>query len=261
MLTQENIVKYQTMIQNGQAPTDPQEVADFEVVKAMMTSQAMTATAVPTPSTSMVPAPAPVPLTPVETPTPTVPVMTATGSAFTMDEAMKASMAVDKYLRVKPGVTYISEEVVSNDPIFVKINLDSVVVKQSIKAGSPVKYLSTLDGRTCIQGGTWLEAIADMQKIDPKARPYFCVDLAMTVAKDVKAFDGTVIATVGNVLGHTTATTNWKDWSRFYSALPTHTDDVYVRLTRQDVKKDNKQWALLEFQYVTDEQAAQLGLA
>lgn len=256
MLTQETITKYQTMIQNGQAPTTPEEIADYEVVKAMMTSTAMAATSV-TPAT--VPAPI-APLTPVAQPE--VPVLTpANGSAFSMEDAMKASMAVDKYLRVRFGVTSISDEVVSNDPIYVKIDIDSVVVKQSIKAGSPVKYLSSIDGKTCLQGGTWVEAIADMQKIDPKARPYFCVDLAMEVVKDVKAFDGTVVAPVGTVIGHTTATTNWKDWLRFYQSLPTnHTGSVYARLTRQDMKKDNNSWGLVNFQYVTDEQAKALGL-
>lgn len=261
MLTQENIVKYQNMIINGQTPTTPEEIADFEVVKAMMTGQAMAAaSATPAPAQTQALAPVQA-LTPVEpVHTEVAPVVPSNGSSFTMEDAMKSSMAVDKYLKVRYGVTSISDEVVSNDPIYVKIDLDSIVVKQSIKAGNPVKYYSTLDGRTCLQGGTWVEAISDMQKIDPKARPYFCVDLAMEVAKDVKAFDGTVVASVGTMIGHTTATTNWKDWSRFYQALPTHTGSVFVRLTRQDVKKDSNQWGLVNFAYVTDEQAQALGL-
>ena len=272
MLTAERMEIFKQMIINNQSPANPEDISDFEIVKAMMVGQAMTATAVPTP------APAPANVAPVAVPVPvatiapapvpatnTAPATTlltpTNGSSFTMEDAMKASMAVDKYLKVKHGVTYVNNDVVSNDPIYVKINLDSVVVKQSIKAGNPVKYMSTLDGRTCLQGGSWIDAVADMQKIDPKARPYFCVDLALQVVKDVRAFDGSIIAAVGEVLGHTTATTNWKDWSRFYSALPTHTGEIYARLTRQDVKKDNNQWGLVEFQYITDEQAKQLGIA
>lgn len=264
MLTAERIETFKQMLINNQSPTSPEDISDFEIVKAMVLGQAMTSTAVPTPAPATVPAtvPAPTALTPAPAAAPAVPLPTPTnGNSFTMEDAMKASMAVDKYLKVKNGVTYVNNDVVSNDPIYVKINLDSVVVKQSIKAGNPVKYMSTLDGRTCLQGGSWIDAVADMQKIDPKARPYFCVDLALQLVKDVKAFDGSIIAASGEVLGHTTATTNWKDWSRFYAALPTHTGEIYARLTRQDVKKDNNQWALIEFQYVTDEQAKQLGLA
>lgn len=256
MLTQENIVKYQQMIAKGQTPTAPEELADFEVVKAMMQGQAMAAAS----ATSNVPAvAAPAPLAPA--PITDIPTQLASnGSAFTMEDAMKSSMAVDQYLKVKFGQTFIGDEVVSNDPIYVSIDLDSVVVKLSIKAGQPVKYFSTLNGRDCLQGGSWAEVVADMRKIDPKARPYYCVDLAMQVAKDVKAFDGHVVVKAGLSLGHTTATTNWKDWLRFYNSLPTHTGRVYVRITRQDMKKDSSQWGLLNFAYVTDEDAQTLGL-
>lgn len=266
MLTQENIVKYQQMIANGQTPTAPEELADFEVVKAMMQGQAMAAASATT-NVPTVAAPAPLtpaaatPLTPtnpaalvIDMPTP------SNGSLFTMEDAMRSSMAVDQYLKVKFGQTFIGDEVVSNDPIYVSIDLDSVVVKLSIKAGQPVKYFSTLNGRDCLQGGSWAEVVADMRKIDPKARPYYCVDLAMQVAKDIKAFDGHVVTKTGSSLGHTTATTNWKDWIRFYNSLPIHTGRVFVRITRQDMKKDSSQWGLLNFAYVTDEQAQSLGL-
>lgn len=256
MLTQENIVKYQQMIVNGQTPTAPEELADFEVVKAMMQGQAMAAAS----ATSNVPAvAAPAPLAPAsiaDIPTQ----LPSNGSAFTMEDAMKSSMAVDQYLKVKFGQTFIGDEVVSNDPIYVSIDIDSVVVKLSIKAGQPVKYFSTLNGRDCLQGGSWAEVVADMRKIDPKARPYYCVDLAMQVAKDIKAFDGHVVTKTGSSLGHTTATTNWKDWIRFYNSLPTHTGRIFVRITRQDMKKDSSQWGLLNFAYVTDEQVQSLGL-
>lgn len=268
MLTQENIVKYQTMIANGQVPTTPEEKADYEVVKAMMTSSAMAATvaqpAASTPAPVQQPivpiTPAVAPLQPVAAEPAYMPIMPENGSAFTMEDAMKSSLAVDAYLKVKFGQTFIGDDVVSNDPIYVKIDLNSVVVKLAIKAGNPVKYFSTINGRDCLQGGSWADVVADMRKIDPKAQPYYCVDLGMQVAKDVKGFDGHVVSQAGAFIGHTTATTNWKDWSRFYAALPTHTGSVFVRLTRQDIKKNNNQWGLLNFEYVTDEQAQALAL-
>lgn len=273
MLTAERIELFKQMVSNNQSPTNPEDAADYEVVKAMIVSQAMAGQVAQTPSTTVVTptytANVPVASVPAvaTTLTPTTPVaasfdspVPSNGSAFTMEDAMKSAMAVDHYLKPKYGQMFIDNEVVNNDPIFVSIDLDSIVVKSSIKAGNPVKYYSTLNGRDCIQGGSWADVVADVQKIDPKARPYFCVDLAMKVAKPICAFDNRIVVDTGCYLGHTTATTNWKDWSRFYQALPTHTGSVFVKLTRQDVKKDSNQWGLLNFEYVTNEQAQQLGL-
>lgn len=264
MLTAERIEIFKQLIANNQIPTNPEDNADFEIVKAMVISQASAGqvaqpAAVPAtipvaqPATALTPA-APVRTTAVDTPVP------SNGSSFTMEDAMKSAMAVDHYLKPKYGQMFIDNDVVNNDPIYVSIDLDSIVVKSSIKAGNPVKYYSTLNGRDCLQGGSWADIVADVQKIDPKARPYFCVDLAMKVAKSVCTFDGRIVVDAGCYLGHTTATTNWKDWSRFYSALPTHTGSVFVKLTRQDVKKDSNQWGLLNFEYVSNEVAQQLGL-
>ena len=268
MLTAERIELFKTMLINNQIPTNPEDTADFEIVKAMVISQATAGQSVPVntvpaanpavtatntaPATNLVPA--------ATTSTPPAAPVASDGSAFTMEEAMKSSMAVDSYLKVKYGQTFINEQTVSDDPIYVSIDLDSIVVKSAIKAGNPVKYYSTLNGKDCLQGGSWADVVADMQKMDPKARPYFCVDLAMKVAQDIKAFNGQVIMSTGNYIGHTTATTNWKDWSRFYQALPTHSGCVFVKLTRQNVKKNNNSWGLLNFEYVNDAQAQALGL-
>ena len=262
MLTAERIELFKTMLINNQIPTNPEDTADFEIVKAMVISQATagdaaTVAANQTQTPNLVPVNNTAPATVASTASAPV---ASNGSAFTMEEAMKSSMAVDSYLKVKYGQTFINDQTVSDDPIYVSIDLDSIVVKSAIKAGNPVKYYSTLNGKDCLQGGSWADVVADMQKIDPKARPYFCVDLAMKVAQDIKAFNGQVIMSTGNFIGHTTATTNWKDWSRFYQALPTHTGSVFVKLTRQNVKKDNNSWGLLNFEYVNDAQAQALGL-
>ena len=263
MLTAERIELFKQMLVNNQTPANPEDTADFEIVKAMVISQA-TAGDTATPSTAVA---LPATSNPVTVMTPAVPNTTpvavpvaSNGGTFTMEEAMMSSMAVDSYIKVKYGQTFINDQTVSDDPIYVSIDLDTVVVKSAIKAGNPVKYFSTLNGRDCLQGGSWADVVADMQKVDPRARPYFCVDLSMKVIQDIKAFNGQVVVPVGSYIGHTTATTNWKDWSRFYSSLPTHTGTVIVKLTRQNVKKDNNSWGLLNFEYINDAQAHALGL-
>ena len=265
MLTAERIELFKQMLANNQIPANPEDTADFEIVKAMVISQVTAGQAVPSqepaaaPVTNLVPVAATNKAPAAVVNNASAPVA-SNGNAFTMEEAMKSSMVVDSYLKVKYGQTFINDQTVSDDPIYVSIDLDSVVVKSAIKAGNPVKYFSTLNGKDCLQGGSWADVVADMQKIDPKARPYFCVDLSMKVAQDIKAFNGQVIMSTGNYIGHTTATTNWKDWSRFYQSLPTHTGNVFVKLTRQNVKKDNNSWGLLNFEYVNDAQAQALGL-
>ena len=268
MLTQEKMITFNQLIANNGTPA-PEDVADFEIYKAMLNSQAMAASSASTtpqnnPNFAQpVAAPVPVPaaLTPVSQPIPAAPIPTAVpanGSHFTMDDLMANTMAVDKYLKVKYQQMFIGDDVIGSDSIFVRINLDNVVYKLSIKGGQPVSYASTLDGKTATTGGSWLEAVADIQKKDPKARPYNCADIPMVVAKEIKNPAGMILADEGTILGHTTSTTNWKEWVNFYQSLTDKSGEVLVKVTRKDVTKNKQQWGLITFALASENEVAGL---
>lgn len=275
MLTQEKMEEYKARIMQGinTAPT-PEETADFEVVKAMMVSSTLAANVAqptaPTSAPALTPAMAPA-LTPAMAPAPAsvlaaVPSAMPTamtpsnGNAFTMEDLTSASMTADVYLKVKYQQTFIGQDVVNAPEVYVAIDLSKVILKLSIKGGNPVVYASTVNGRTATNGGSWLEAVADIQKMDPKAKPYPSADIPMSVAAPVKDFAGKTVAEVGTILGHSLSTTNWKNWKNFYDSLPVKEGIVFAKVTREDVNKNKQLWAVLKFEYVSPEIATSLGL-
>lgn len=264
MLTPEKINTFNILLANNQAPA-PEDAADFEIYKAMRFSNAMAsqeATPVPTPAPTNIPAvpaaPAPVAVKEAE---PINVFAPANGNAYSMDDLMSNTMLADKYIKVKNQQTFVGEDLVGNKELYVALNFADIRAKQTIKGGNPVKYRSTIDGRTCMDtGDSWMNAVTEIKRLAPDAKPYNCVDLMFTLLRDATAYDGSVVATAGTRLGHTTATTNWKKWVEFYRSLPTHEGEVIVRLTREDVQKETNKWALLNFEYVSDAEAASLGL-
>lgn len=277
MLTPEKINYFNQLLQQGSVP-GPEDSSDWEIYKALQNSQALAQQQAVAPATPVsdsntfnlmsqpnIPAPLPAAM-PSSVPAAAnsnAMVMPSNGT-YTMDDLMSNQMVVDNYLKVKFQQTFIGNDVVGDKEIYVSINLSNVVAKMSIKGGQPVSYASTVDGKTCLAGGSWLEAVSDIQKKDPKARPYNCVDLPMCIAKEVKGFTGNTVAAVGTMIGHTTSTTNWKPWVDFYRNLPQESRDrgeeVYVKLTRRDISKNGNNWALVDFEYVPFEQARNLGL-
>ena len=265
MLTPEKINTFNILLANNQAPA-PEDVADFEIYKAMRLSSAMAAqeatpTATATPVTTVPAAPvAPVPVS-VKEAEPVTVFAPANGNAYSMDDLMSNTMLADKYIKIKNQQTFIGDDLIGNKELYVVLNFADIRAKQTIKGGNPVKYRSTVDGRTCIDtGDSWMNAVMEIKRLAPDAKPYNCVDLTFTLLKDACAYDGTVVAAAGTRLGHTTATTNWKKWVEFYRSLPTHEGEVIVRLTREDVQKETNKWALVSFEYVSEAEAASLGL-
>ena len=274
-LTVEKMNAFEQLLANNGTPA-PEDIADFEIFKAIKSSTALAGSqATPTNTNANVNAnPNPITnpdfnaLTPVATPNTVVPTdstsyssaLPMNGSHFTMEDLASRSMAVDKYLKVKYQQTFIGEDIIAGDSIYVYINMDNVVCKLSIKGGSPVTYVSTLDGKTTTTGGSWIEAVADIRKKDQKAQPYNCVDIPMTVAKEIKNYAGQTLADVGTILGHTTSTTNWRDWLAFYQALPEKNGTVLVKIGRKDINKNKNQWGLLTFSLVSDAEAQSLGI-
>ena len=269
MLTPEKINTFNALIANNQAPA-PEDAADFEIYKAMRFSNAMAgqeATVTPsvapvqTPAVAMpVVAPAPVPVA-VKEADPITVFAPANGNSYSMDDLMSNTMLADKYIKVKNQQTFIGDDLVGNKELYVTLNFADIRAKQTIKGGNPVKYRSTIDGRTCIDtGDSWMNAVIEIKRLAPDAKPYNCVDLTFTLLRDATSYDGSVVAPAGTRLGHTTATTNWKKWVEFYRSLPNHEGEVIVRLTREDVQKETNKWALVNFEYVSNAEAASLGL-
>lgn len=264
MLTPEKINTFNILLANNQAPA-PEDAADFEIYKAMRLSSAMAAqeatpTATPTPAPVPVVAPAPVPVA-VKEAEPVTVFAPTNGNAYSMDDLMSNTMLADKYIKVKNQQTFIGDNLIGNKELYVVLNFADIRAKQTIKGGNPVRYRSTVDGRTCIDtGDSWMNAVMEIKRLAPDAKPYNCVDLTFTLLKDAIAYDGSVVAPAGTRLGHTTATTNWKKWVEFYRSLPSHEGEVIVRLTREDVQKETNKWALVNFEYVSDNEAASLGL-
>lgn len=279
MLTQEKMKYYGELISQGvtTAPT-PEESADFELVKAMLLSSqvaanvaqpqpqhaqvltpvsapAMSPSMSPSMASAMAPAQAPQPAPMMAMPTAMTP---ANGNVFTMEDLTSASMTADVYLKVKYQQTFINQDVVNAPEIFVAIDLGKVIPKLSIKGGNPVQYASTVDGRTSTNGGSWMEAIADIQKLDPKAKPYPSADIPMIVASPIRNFQGQVVAEIGTILGHSLSTTNWKNWKSFYDSLDTKEGTVWAKVTREDINKNKQTWAVLKFEKVSQEKAAEL---
>lgn len=187
MLTPEKINYFNQLLQTGNVP-GPEDSADWEIYKAYQNSQALAQQAaaqvsapIP-PAAGLMNAPVAAPVTapvtaPVAANIPTNNVSNqamaapANGTSYTMDDLMSNQMVVDNYLKVKYQQTFIGNDVVGDKEIYVAINLSNVVAKLSIKGGQPVSYASTVDGKVCLSGGSWLEAVADIQKKTRKRDP------------------------------------------------------------------------------------------
>ena len=140
------------------------------------------------------------------------------GKALSMETLATGSINVDQWVKVKEFGLLIGDNKALIDTMKVSISMidgRGFVPKLSIKAGNPAQYWSTTDGTTCPGVGTWDQAQQKALSLDPKARSYRAVDLPMTLLEPAIS-KGVEIAKVGTILGHTTSTTNWKNWEQFY---------------------------------------------
>lgn len=145
--------------------------------------------------------------------------MPARGVPMTMDDLMIGSMQVDAWLKVKEFGLLIGGAMKLFPNILVEINTKDVVPNNAIKFGNPAQYFKTYDMALCATGGTWAEAVRKAQMADQKARPYKSVDLPMVASEDYKDDKGNVLISAGQVLGHSTSTTNWGNWASFWKSV------------------------------------------
>lgn len=140
------------------------------------------------------------------------------GPALTMDDLAIGSISVDAWFKPKEFGLLIGDK--PNLFKTAKVALDMTtgmgfIPKRGIKGGNPAQYKYTTDGVTCVTGGSWQAAQAQIRALDPKAAEYRCVDLPFTLLETIVS-DGVTVAEAGMRLGYTTSTTNWKAWEAFY---------------------------------------------
>src|SRR5688572_332143 len=98
--------------------------------------------------------------------------------ALTFDQNNTGNMVVDDWLKV----SYFGLQIGTNRQLFdtleLSLALGDISYNRTIKYGkSPVTYLKSYDGVTCVSGGTWAEAIARARGIEPNARDYASADV------------------------------------------------------------------------------------
>lgn len=196
---------------------------------------------------------------------------TPQSSAFDLDSPTSSGLSgVSGYLKCKHKQTIVDDKVVNNDTFVAKIVMADVTKKLSIRGGSAgnIKYASTTDGITSNDGTPWMQAIQNIQRIQPDARPYQSYDIPMTVCEDLiqVTLNGNTpvsvpVAPKGTVLGHTTSITGKAGFEKLLNDLKREgkkpsEETVYVRITRKDQSKASFAWAIYEFELLSDEQAA-----
>ena len=152
-----------------------------------------------------------------------VPVAYVPARAPSMADAMaSAQMRPDEWLKVKEHGLLLGTSREAIETMTVMIDMtekNGFYMKESIKYGNPAVYMSTYDGVTCDKGGPWIAAIGKAQAADPRAKPYYSVDIKMTLMEDVKQIKGGKkheFGDAGKTLGHSTSTTNFDEWREFY---------------------------------------------
>lgn len=242
--------------------------AQWEMAKAVfmsqIASQAQAADIVPA---SNVPAPVPATLGNQSMPT----AYTPQSSAFDIDSPSSAGLSgVEGYLKCKHKQTIVDDKVVNNDSFVAKIVIAEVVKKLAIRGGTSgnIKYASTADGITANDGTPWMQAMQNIQRIQPDARPYQSYDIPMTICEDLVqvTLNGNTpvtvpVATKGTVLGHTTSITGKAGFENLLNDLKRQgkkpsDETVYARVIRKDNVKASFSWAVYEFELLSDAEAA-----
>lgn len=193
----------------------------------------------------------------VQTYTPTQQQGTVTAYAaptpVTVDDITTGAMAVDGWLKVKEFGLLTGDSTTIFKEIKVAIDMTQVLPTETIKVGNPANYFHTTDRIMCREGGTWAEALAKANKIDPQARPYISADLPMTVLEDV-VVDGVTVVEKDTVLGHSTSTTNRQNLAAFMKAVKEkgwENEVVNVKITAQ--RRTNPKghtWGVLQFELI-----------
>lgn len=136
---------------------------------------------------------------------------------LSMDD-MQGNLSVDKWLKVKEFGLQVGDHGGLLKTIRVLFDASEGVgfmPKLSLKYGNPAVYKNTYDGQSVIGGGRWSDAVAEAQRVDPRAAPYRSVDLPFKLKENLVE-GGTLLLEAGKTLGHSTSTTNWRNFETFW---------------------------------------------
>ena len=190
-----------------------------------------------------------------------VPAAYVPARAPSMADAMaSAQMRPDEWLKVKEHGLLLGTSREAIEEMTVMIDMteqNGFYMKESIKFGNPAVYMSTYDGVTCDKGGPWIAAIGKAQAADSRAKPYYSVDIKMTLMEDVKQIKGGKnheFGEAGKTLGHSTSTTNFDEWREFYrecSAAGLIGQKVIAKLSAKPLEnKAGNAWGVIVFTLV-----------
>ena len=176
----------------------------------------------------------------------------ARGAALTLDNMMIGSMSVDGWLKVNQYGLFVGNDNTPFAALELGLDMSEIGYNYAIKFGNPAQYLKTYDQVSCISGGTWAQAMARAQQIDPKAREYRSGDLPFIVLNDIKKPDGSVIMAAGKRLGHGLSTTGWTAFADLVKKLRADGVDpnsakILVTLGSTPMKNAKGTWGVLNF--------------
>lgn len=183
----------------------------------------------------------------------------APGRPMTADDLMTGDMSVDTWLKVKDTGIYIGQSKSALEDLIVEIDMAKIGWCMCIKGGNPAVYKKTYDQVTTI-GSTksWEASVAELQRIDPKARTYRSADIVMMPVNDVMdpKKPKEVLVEADKRLGHSLSTTNWGNFRAFYDDAKSknlHTSVVKVRVGYESRSKPGvNDWGVLTFELITE---------
>lgn len=177
------------------------------------------------------------------------------GVAMSIAGMAASTFSVDDYVKVsKDGHGIVVNGKLIADPIDVVIDLSECIAHQAIKGGDPVRYEKTYDGVNAKSGMRWADAIAGVQQLDPKARPYETVDVCFTPVEDVKV-KNEVLIQAGSRIGYSLSTTNKSNFVNFIKALARQGVDpdngkVFARIGCEARSGGGYTWGLMTFEFI-----------
>lgn len=121
-------------------------------------------------------------------------------------------------------------------------------LKWTLRFGNPATYYSTYDNLVCDKGGSWADAVAKVNAIDPRAEPYISADIVFEVTEDFDTTGGKIEA--GTKVAINLSKTNFSEWSDFYQAAADAGllgQEVDIVLGHRAIHYNGNDWGVVTF--------------
>lgn len=177
------------------------------------------------------------------------------GKPLSMRQIANRGLMPDHWLKVSEfGLTVGNNRKPLLDELTVEIDMKKVAPCLVVKFGAqPPTYLKSYDGVTCVQGGTWQDALERAQSVDPRASDYRSADIPMKLLEDVGEGKAK-IASNGETLGYSVSTTGFAKWEDFWNKLAEQGLEesvVKVKLSWEERKNSaGNVWGVVTYAYV-----------